>query len=334
MPASAPISLALLAYDGANAVDVFGPLQVFQSANSFTQSLLDRAPAGYKTQLVSVGEQDIRLATQTRVISDATLATASKRKLHTLLIAGGSPARQLAEDASLIKRLQALDRKTQRSASVCSGAFILAATGALNGRRATTHWNRAEEFRQRFPQVFLDVDSIFTQDGKYACSAGVTAGIDLALHMVQNDYGRRVALATAREMVTYIQRPGGQSQFSHSHGCPRAKSEPLLRAQEWLHQHLDQNLEVARLAELAHMSTRHFSRRFHSETGLSPARYIAQARLNQARLLLEENTDSIAQVAKRTGYNDPEIMRRQFIRALNTCPSEYRQRFSSASTGR
>ena len=323
------LHIAVYGYDDANAVDIFGPMQVFNTSNDILNNLGLSDRAKYKTHLLSADQDTVRLSTGTRVIADTQLKKIRNKKLHTLLIAGGDGAAHQSTNTAVVQALGKLDQKTTRSASVCSGAFILAATGALDGRRATTHWRRAEDFKQLFPQVNLDIDALFTRDDKYACSAGVTAGIDMALQLVQEDHGRRVALETARQMVAFYHRPGGQNQFSAVHGCAQASSEPIQRAQQWLHQHLSDMLDVSMLSDIAHMSTRHFSRKFTAETGLSPARYIAQARLNQARVLLEDSNNSINRVASLCGYSDAEIMRRMFVSELNVTPSQYRKRFST-----
>lgn len=319
------IEIALLAYDDANAVDVFGPLQVLASANE----LLEPKPR-YRTRLVSLQNKlQITLATQTRVLCDAQLHDLEPARIDTLILVGGTPAPLLAQDQTIIQSLQTWLPQVRRVASVCSGAFFLAATGVLNGRRATTHWKRYAEFRARFPEVHLDIDALFTQDGKYSCSAGVTAGIDLSLQLVQEDCGQRIALETARQMVAFYHRPGGQNQFSSPVNGQRELQHPALRkAQLYIHQHLEQVLEVAQLADLAAMSVRNFSRQFSAETGLAPSRYIAQVRLDQARWLLESSQLSLAQIAQHCGFPSSEILRRKFIQALKVAPADYRKRFS------
>lgn len=325
------IEIALLAYDDANAVDIFGPLQVFASANE----LLDAQPPArskprYHTRLVSLQNQpQIRLATQTRVLCDANLADIANTDLDTLILVGGTPASLLSKNINLMQTLQAILPQARRVASVCSGAFLLAATGALNGRRATTHWKRYAEFRERFPEVQLEIDALFTQDGKYYCSAGVTAGIDLSLQLVQDNFGQSLALETARQMVAFYHRPGGQNQFSAPVKGWRELQHPALRkAQEYIHQHLDEPLEVERLADLAAMSVRNFSRQFSTATGLAPSRYIAQARLDQARWLLESSELPLAKIAHQCGFSSNEMLRRKFMQALKVEPADYRKRFS------
>lgn len=324
---AAPLDVAVVAYDGANAVDIFGPLQVFSSANYILSTLHAKQVKGYNTQLISLSGPQISLATQTRVLADGLLTELDPSRQDTLLIAGGHNAPDVASRADVAQALLPHIQATRRVASVCSGAFILAASGVLDHRRATTHWARYAEFSARFPHVTLDIDALFTKDDKYYCSAGVTAGIDLALHMVQEDYGRRVALETSREMVAFYHRPGGQNQFASERGVSSAKSKSIIKVQVWIDNHLDNSLHVTHLAEMAAMSIRNFSRKFAEETGLPPSRYIATVRLNKARIMLEESTNSITQVARLCGYQNGEILRRLFIRELNVSPSEYRKRF-------
>lgn len=325
------LEITLLAYDEANAVDVFGPLQVFASANELLEAQPNHlAKPRYRTRLISLqATPEVKLATQTQVLCDGVLADLAASIPDTLIIVGGTPAISLAQDSNLIQSLQKLLPSVRRVASVCSGAFILAATGVLNGRRATTHWQHYAEFRVRFPEVQLDIDALFTHDGKYYCSAGVTTGIDLSLQLVQDDCGQRLALETARQMVAFYHRPGGQNQFnSPITGSCELQHPALRKAQNYIHQHLDQTLEVTALADLAAMSVRNFSRQFTAETGLAPSRYIAQVRLNQARWLLETSELAIPKIAQRCGFQSSDILRRKFLQVLKVAPADYRKRFS------
>lgn len=322
-----PIKIAVIAYDGANAIDVFGPLQAFSSANDILQTMYPNSKFAYQTQLISLSQTQVQLDTKTRVIADALLKELTQNPPDTLIIAGGALAPQIASQRDIINALLPHIHQSRRVASVCSGAFILAASGVLENRQATTHWNRYEEFSTRFPNVKLNIDALFTQDEKFFCSAGVTSGIDLALHLIQEDYGRRTALETSRELVAFYHRPGGQSQFSSIDRMPPAKTQALRKTQEWIDQQLHKPLEVSQLAEMAAMSVRNFSRKFTLETGMAPSRYIAKVRLNKARLMLEEGTVSISRIASVCGYQNSETLRRLFIRELNVSPSEYRKRF-------
>jgi transcriptional regulator GlxA family with amidase domain len=324
-----PKKVALIAYDDVNAVDVFGPLQVFESVNLIRRRLHPNCSDAYQTKIISLGQEQITLATHTKIISDMLLDDLPQFNADTFMIAGGEASSDIAKSADVLEQLTPIIQQTARVASDCSGALILAATGALNGRKATTHWSRHAEFSKKFPEVKLDIDAVFTQDGKYYCSAGVTSGIDLALHLVQEDYGRRIALEASREMVAFYHRPGGQNQFSDTGNAGTAKTKALINAQHWIKNNLNKPIEVSLLAEQAAMSVRNFSRKFTQEVGIAPSRYIAQVRLNKARLLLEETTHSISRIADQCGYSNSEILRRLFIRELNVSPSEYRKRFQT-----
>lgn len=320
-----PREIALFAYDDANAVDVFGTLQVFATACSLAKR--DDAGPIYQTRLVTRRGEQIQLTTGTRILSDLTLSQLTESPPHTLLLAGGAPAADLAADESLVAELLPVCQGATQVASVCSGAFLLAATGLLARRRATTHWARYDLFRERFPDVDLQIDALWTRDGKFACSAGVSAGMDLALRLVEADFGRSLALATAREMVLFFQRPGGQNQFSQLTGLHNAASPVLRETQLWIENNLSLPLDVASLAERASMSVRNFSRRFAEETSVTPARYVALCRLHHARLALETSRTPIQRIASHCGYGHAEIMRRAFLRELGITPSDYRNRF-------
>jgi len=321
-----PIKIAVLAFDGANAVDIFGPLQVFSSASD----IYKRQHNGvfkYDVKLFSLTNLQIKLHTQTRILTDGLLAELDVYQADTLIIAGGEVAPEIANHTKQMIQLREMMEPIRRVASVCSGAFILSATGLMDNRKTTTHWARYDEFSSRFPKTHLDIDALFTKDDKYYCSAGVTAGIDLALHLIEEDCGRRIALDTSREMVAFYHRPGGQNQFSGIGAIATANSDALILVQEWIEKNLNKVLRVDQLAELATMSVRNFSRKFTQETGLSPSRYIAKVRLNKARLLLEETNIPISGIAHQCGYQKSEILRRLFIRELKVSPTEYRKRF-------
>ena len=322
-----PIKVAVIAYDGANAVDIFGPLQVFASANEIYKRLHSETVDIYEIKLFSLTQKQIKLHTGTQVLTDGLLVDLVHFQADTIMISGGEVAPSLAGQSEIILPLLPIMDKARRVSSVCSGAFILAATGVLEKRQATTHWGRYEEFSARFPSITLNIDALFTKDGKYYCSAGVTSGIDLSLHLIQEDYGHCIALETSREMVAFYHRPGGQNQFSSIKTTGSACSEAIVLVQHWIDQNLNKVLLVNQLAELAAMSVRNFSRKFTLEIGLPPSRYIAKSRFNKARLLLEENNTSIKRIAHLCGYENSETLRRLFIRELNISPSEYRKRF-------
>ena len=327
MNKQSPIKVAVIAYDGANAVDVFGPLQVFASANEINKRIHPEAFDVYEIKLFSLTQQQIKLHTGTSVLTNGLLVDLVQYQADTIMISGGNVALSLAEQPEIISQLLPIMNQARRVSSVCSGAFILAATGVMENRQATTHWGRYEEFSARFPSITLNIDALFTKDDKYYCSAGVTSGIDLSLHLIQEDYGHRIALETSREMVAFYHRPGGQNQFSSIKTTGTASSDTIVLVQNWIDQNLNKILRVNQLAEMATMSVRNFSRKFTLEIGLPPSRYISKARFNKARLLLEENNTSIKRIANLCGYENNENFRRLFIRELNISPSEYRKRF-------
>ena len=220
-----------------------------------------------------------------------------------------------------------MPRLAQRVTSVCTGAFLLAEAGLLAGRRVTTHWAYADELQRQFPEVIVDPEPIYVRDGHIVTSAGVTAGIDLALALVEEDIGRAAALAVARHLVVFLRRPGGQAQFSAQLRAQVAQRQPLREVQQWITERPAADLSVERLAARAGLSPRHFARSFTAETGVSPGQYVDQVRLEAARRGLEDTGDGIEQVARCCGYGTPEAMRRAFIRALGVSPAGYRQRF-------
>jgi transcriptional regulator GlxA family with amidase domain len=214
---------------------------------------------------------------------------------------------------------------------VCTGAFVLAAAGLLDGRRATTHWRSCASLARRYPQITVDADPIFVRDGNIYTSAGVTAGMDLALALVEEDHGREVALHVARELVLFLRRPGGQSQFSAQLAVQAADREPLRELQAWIADHLDQDLSIPALAARVAMSERNFARVFTREVGVTPARFVETARIEAARRRLEESSHGVEAVAAQCGFGTAESMRRTFLRRLRVPPSAYRHRFTSTA---
>jgi transcriptional regulator GlxA family with amidase domain len=228
-------------------------------------------------------------------------------------------------DTRLIGALR--EARPRRTASVCTGAFLLAAAGRLDGRRVTTHWAACDELQKRHPEIQVDPEPIFVRDGDVATSAGVTAGIDLSLALVQEDAGADAARDVARWLVLFLQRPGGQAQFSAQLNRPPAEREPLRELQAWLPAHLDADLSVEALARRAFMSPRNFARAFRGEVGVTPARYVADLRLERARQELEQGALTVEEIARRCGFGTVETLRRSFRRRLAVSPGEYRQRF-------
>jgi transcriptional regulator GlxA family with amidase domain len=256
-------------------------------------------------------------------------------QIDTLVVAGGSGSRAACEDERLIAFIRRAAARARRTASVCTGAFLLARARVLAGRRATTHWAAAEELARAYPDVDVDADPIYVRDGSVWTSAGVTAGIDLALALVEEDLDRDAALAIARHLVMFLRRPGGQSQFSAAlagqvrgeHARGRSSLREVQRA---VVEDVAGVHTVEAMALRAHMSTRHFARAFRAETGMTPARYVERVRLEAARRSLEEGDDALAAIARACGFGTAETMRRTFLRALGVGPAEYRRRFHVA----
>jgi transcriptional regulator GlxA family with amidase domain len=323
--AAAPRLVMVLAYEGVQSLDVTGPLEVFAGA----QRLLEATGArdrGYRTQLVAGDGSPVRCSSGLTLVPDASLQRAGG-EIDTLIVAGGEGSRAACEDESLIAFIRLAAGRARRTASVCTGAFPLARAGVLAGRRATTHWASAEELARAYPEVNVDADPIYVRDGSVWTSAGVTAGIDLALALVEEDLDRDAALTIARHLVMFLRRPGSQSQFSATLAGQARGRSALREVQRKVVEDIAGLHTVEAMAERAHMSARHFARAFRDETGMTPARYVERVRLEAARRALEEGAQPIAEIARGCGFGTPETMRRTFLRALAVAPAEYRRRF-------
>jgi transcriptional regulator GlxA family with amidase domain len=294
---------------------VAGPAEVFAAAGD-----------EYRVEIVAPAAGMVRASSGLALWADATLAEV-RGPIDTLVVAGGEGTRTVMLDEAFVGDIRRLAPASRRVASVCSGAFVLAAAGLLDGRRATTHWGWCDVLAAAFPTVTVESDRIFVRDGDVWTSAGVTAGIDLALAMVEDDVGRDVALAVARRLVVFLKRPGGQSQFSAQLAGQLAERQPLSDLQVWITDHIADDLSVERLAERTAMSVRNFSRTFSREVGLTPARFVERARVDGARRLLEESSASVDEIAVRCGFGTSETMRRTFLRSLHVTPTDYRRRF-------
>ncbi len=250
--------------------------------------------------------------------------------IDTLVVAGGVAALHPARDAGLVDGVRRLARRSRRVTSVCTGAFLLAEAGLLDGKQATTHWWSARRLAAHYPEVSVDGEPIFLRDGDVWTSAGVTAGLDLALALVADDLGDAVAREIARWMVMFVQRPGGQSQFSTHLAAQRADRRPLRDLQDWITGHLADDLTVAALARRSGMSPRHFARAFRDEVGTTPAAYVEAARVEAAKLLLATTHDGALAVARACGFGTVETFHRAFRRVTGTTPDRYRQHFARA----
>ncbi len=287
-----------------------------------------RRERGYEVRTFSRDGEPLRTSSGLTITPDASLADAPAG-IDTLIVPGGSGSREAAGDGALLEWISGAASGARRTAGVCTGAFLLAGAGLLAGRRATTHWASAQELARRHPEVRVDPEPIFLRDGKIWTSAGVTAGMDLALALVEEDLDRDAALGIARHLVLFLRRPGNQSQFSATLAAQQPGREPLRELQRFVVEHVGASHSVEAMAARAHMSPRHFARAFRAETGVTPARYVERVRLEAARRLLEDSAEPIAVVASECGFGTPETMRRVFLRALQVGPAEYRRRFQS-----
>jgi len=309
-------------FPGVQSLDVTGPLEVFVGADQWWTRHRGGRPA-YRARTASLGGGPVRTSSGLLITPDEDLSRATPPDV--LVVPGGSGTR--AADSALIEWLRAHAREAGRLVSVCTGAYLLAQAGLLDGRRVTTHWAYADALAHQFPEVEVDAEPIFIRDGDLATSAGVTAGIDLALDLVEEDLGHDAALAVARGLVVFLRRPGNQSQFSAQLAAQVARREPLREVQRWITERPEADLSVDSLAHRAHLSPRQFARAFTAEVGMPPGRYVDRVRLEAARRRLEDTNDSVAETARACGYGTPEAMRRAFLRVLALNPAEYRRRF-------
>jgi transcriptional regulator GlxA family with amidase domain len=313
----------IVLFEGAQSLDVTGPLEVFAGASAH-QAGECGAPA-YEVTTASLGGGPVTTWSGLGLVPSGDLRQFPAGRIDTVIVPGG-PGTQ-APDPELIGWLRSAAPVARRVASVCTGAFLLAEAGLLAGKKATTHWGYADSLARRFPDVLVDADPIFIRDGAIATSAGVTAGLDLSLALVEEDLGHDAALAVARSLVMYLRRPGRQAQFSAHLRAQTARRAPLREVQEWICEHPAADLSVETLAARAGLSPRQFSRAFSAETGTSPGRHVAAVRLEAARRLLEDPGHGIQQVARACGYGTAEAMRRAFVQSLGVPPTDYRDRF-------
>jgi transcriptional regulator GlxA family with amidase domain len=306
-------NVLIVLFDGVQSLDATGPLEVFTIAG------------GYEVRTASLGGAMVRTTSGLRITPDADLRKLADGPLDTLLVPGGAGARR--RDPDLVAWIRANGPTAARIASVCTGAFLLAEAGILNGKRATTHWSQCDQLAAQYQDVTVDPDPIFVKDGNVATSAGITAGVDLTLALVEDDLGRDAALVIARQLVVFLRRPGSQSQFSTQLSAQIADRAPLRDVQQWIAEHPADDLSVDTLAGRASLSPRQFARAFAAEVGMPPGKYVDKARLEAARRRLEDTVDGVEQTARVTGYGTAEAMRRAFIRELGVSPAEYRRRF-------
>jgi transcriptional regulator GlxA family with amidase domain len=323
--APAPRQVVILAYPGVQSLDVTGPLEVFAGARQLIEATAPAARS-YRIRIFTAEGKPLRCSSGLVLTPDGSLADAPA-EIDTLILAGGSGHREASADPVLVDWIGRAAASSRRVASVCTGAFLLARAGLLDGRRATTHWSAAKELARLYPEVDVDPEPIFLRDGPIWTSAGVTAGMDLTLALIEEDLDRDAALTIARHLVLFLRRPGSQSQFSATLSAQQPEREPLREVQRSVIEDLAGEHSVQEMAARAHMSQRHFARAFRAETGVTPARYVERVRLEGARRRLEESADPVAAVAASCGFGSTETMRRLFLRTLGVGPAEYRRRF-------
>lgn len=316
-------AIAILAMPGVQLLDVSGPLDVFAEAN------LQAGAEAYRLRVIGTRPGPIRSSSGARLLPDAVIGDRMMEKVDTLLVAGSPDAAEVTPAIATMKWLREIVPTVRRYGSVCSGAFALAAAGLLNGRRVTTHWAVAERLAQAFPAVIIDADAIHVRDGRVRTAAGVTAGLDLALALVEEDLGREVALRVAAQLVMFFKRPGGQLQFSRSGAAAPVGRSGLQEVQRWIAAHPRLPHDVPSLAARMGLSPRHFARLFRHEVGITPAAWVEQARVAAARTLLESGEAAPKQVAAQCGFANPDTLRRAFARSVGVTPAEYRKRYSS-----
>lgn len=325
----APRTIAFVLFENALALDVTGPAEVFSTADRLTGNPEPAYRLVYLSARGGLVGTTCGLALQTRPCAEFHL-----EGLDTMIVVGGPAAAIPSRDTELIAWIRRASRAARRTCSICTGAFLLAAAGLLDGRRAVTHWSSVEALRARYPEVRVELDPIYVQDGDVWTSAGVTAGIDLALALVEADAGRRLSLAIAKELVVYLHRSGGQAQFSRmlavQTGLETGRANSGLDDLHlWIADHLGEDLAVERLAALAGMAPRTFARKFVDRYACTPAKLVEDLRIEAASRHLEEGDATIKQIALACGFGDEERMRRAFMRRMGIPPAAYRDRFAA-----
>jgi transcriptional regulator GlxA family with amidase domain len=316
--------VVLVAYPDIQALDLVGPLEVFSTAN---RQLVPEPPP-YATEVVTTTGAAARTTSGLSIAADSAI-DACTGPIDTLVIVGGDGAAEAIGDEALIDWIRAAAGRSRRVTSVCSGAFLLAQAGLLDGRRATTHWSACDLLARVAPTATVEPDPIFVRDGDLWTSAGVTAGMDLALALLEEDLGAERARAVARWLVLFVQRPGGQSQFSAQLAAQRPERDALRDLDAWMADHLDADLSVPALARHVGMSTRNFARTFRAEVGITPAAHVEQLRVEAARRLLETTDRGLPDIARACGFGTVETLHRAFQRQVQVTPGAYRRRFSS-----
>ncbi len=316
-------TVVFVIFDGFQGLDLSGPYEVFTQVGALT-------PHRYDTTVVAPEVRPFRTSRGLSVLPDRSITTTDPHAIDTLVVTGGDGVFAARSDRSLVDWIATAATSARRVASICSGAFLLAETGLLDGRRVTTHWKEADRLAKEYPEIDVDSDPIFIEDGHLWSSAGVTSGMDLALALVEADLGHETALTVARELVLFLRRPGSQSQFSMPLWSQPPASDPLRVVVDAIHTDPGGRHDISGLAERAGLSPRHLQRRFTHEIGLPPATYVERVRIEAAQRALADRDDPVEAIARRYGFGSAETLRRSFHRLVGVTPSDYRARFRAA----
>lgn len=322
-------NVVMVIYPDAHVLDVAGPIEILTGTRLF----VDQEVEPYSVTVVSANAGPVTTTSGLTLQADKSFASAkrSRTPIDTLLIAGGHGTSNALKSKPLLNYVRWAAQRANRVVSICTGAMILAEAGLLDNRRATTHWFWCPVLAKHYPTIKVDADALFVRDGHIWTSAGVTAGMDLSLALIEQDWGHEIALQIARYNVMYMMRPGGQAQFSAQLIAQQQEGGPLSETLDYILNYVGENLTVTTLAARACMSERSFARKFKEATGMTPAQYVEIARLQVARVQLEQTNDLIEVVALNVGFTNPERMRRAFQRHLGISASDYRDRFQSRS---
>lgn len=317
-----PRMIAILALPGVQLLDVAGPLDVFAEAN------VQAEHQAYRLRIIAESADPIVSSSGTRLMPDRIIADPITDPIHTLLVAGCPHAPDTAPNTAVTNWLRQTAPRTRRYGSVCSGAFFLARAGLLDGKRVTTHWAVSDRLAEAFPEITVDADAIHVRDGKARTAAGVTAGLDLALALVEEDLGRDLAMRVAGQLVMFFKRPGGQMQFSRKGESQPAGRSILQEIQRFIAANPSSDHSIAALADRAGLSPRHFARLFRKEIGGTPAAWVEAARVSAARRLLEDGHGAPKQVASLCGFANADTLRRAFTRHVGVTPAAYRKQYA------
>ena len=320
-------TIAILVTPGVQLLDVSGPLDVFAEANVQTGTDV------YQLRVIGSVPGLIRSSSGIRLMPDTVIGQNLTEKLDTLLVAGAPKISEAAPHPGVSDWLREVSPSVRRYGSVCSGAFFLANAGLLNGRRVTTHWAVADRLAQAFPSLTVEPDAIYVRDGRLRTAAGVTAGLDLSLALVEEDLGREVAMKVAAQLVMFFKRPGGQMQFSRKGETAPVGRSALQEVQRWIAANPAEDLSVANLARRTGLSSRHFARLFQQEVGIAPAAWVKEARVATARRLLESDEAVPKQVASQCGFANADTLRKAFVSVVGVTPAEYRKRMIGSGGG-